>query len=496
MKSSLLGIHHVTAITRDPQGHLDFYTQALDMRLAKLTVNFDDPGVYHTFFSDDLASVGTGLTFFPYVDSMPGKPGYGQAIQTSMFVRKGSLPLYAQRVAEFGATFEGLDAEGTLAFRDPDGMAIQLVEDTIGGPRPRFAGVTLAVPAIGPSLRFMVDVLGMTPVTETEEYGEVRLPDGGFVKLVLANERGRVAAGSVHHVAFRVTDDEAQLEFLEMLTGLGLNVSPVMDRNYFHSIYFREPGGTLFEIATDGPGFKLNETLEDLGSRLWLPAQYEPMRERIEANLPPLKLPATPYAHTFERGGEKAVVVFHGTGGDENSLVPFAKAVAPEASVLSLRGKVKENGARRFFRRFEEGVFDMEDLRFRADEIAAFLDRAARKEGFELSKAVGFGYSNGANIAWTTLLRHPESFASLVLFRPMVTLRPENLPDLRGKRIFVAAGERDPFVSPAGVQELIDQMTAAGAEVEVLWLPGGHELTRDEVEAAERWLAGATVPAA
>lgn len=182
----------------------------------------------------------------------------------------------------------------------------------------------------------------------------------------------------------------------------------------------------------------------------------------------------------------RTAIVFHGTGGDENSLVPFAQSLMPGAAILSLRGRVDENGMPRFFRRFAEGAFDYDSIRIESDAVAEFLKQASVDYGIDLETAVGVGYSNGANIAWSTLLRHPGSFGTLVLFRPMVTL--DDSSDLTGKRIFVGTAEQDPIVPIENVQRLIEQMKSCGAQVEVSWHPGGHQLTRGEITLASSWL--------
>ena len=185
-------------------------------------------------------------------------------------------------------------------------------------------------------------------------------------------------------------------------------------------------------------------------------------------------------------GDPRVAVVSHGTGGDENSLVPFAQTLLPGAAILSLRGRVLENGMPRFFRRFAEGVFDYDSIREESDAVAEFLQWAAAEYSFELKDTVGVGYSNGANIAWSTLVRHPEALQELVLFRPMVTL--DDTADLTGKRIFIGAGERDPIVPNENVERLAQQMRDCGARVELAWHSGGHELTRGEVTLAGSWL--------
>jgi predicted esterase len=180
----------------------------------------------------------------------------------------------------------------------------------------------------------------------------------------------------------------------------------------------------------------------------------------------------------------------HGTGGDENSLVPFAQTLLPGAAILSPRGRILERGMPRFFRRFAEGVFDYDNIREEADALAAFVSAAAEEYELDPAKVTAIGYSNGANAAWSALLRHPELASELVLFRPMVTLAEET-PSLTGKRIWVGAGRYDPIVPNESVDQLVEQMRALGADVTVNWLEGGHELTRQEIDVASTWLGAA-----
>jgi phospholipase/carboxylesterase/glyoxalase family protein len=201
------------------------------------------------------------------------------------------------------------------------------------------------------------------------------------------------------------------------------------------------------------------------------------------------------FIHTFlpaEGGDSRTLLVLHGTGGDENSLVPIARALAPTAAVLSPRGRVLENGMPRFFRRFAEGVFDYEDIKLRSAELAYFIAESASKYGFDAHNVWGVGYSNGANIAWSTMLMHPISMAGAVLFRSMLTLTDVPAPELSGKKIFVSDGRRDPIVAPANAEQLVSQMRGYGAEVELNWYEGGHELSREEILTAQRWFESAS----
>jgi glyoxalase family protein len=308
------GIHHVTAICGDVQANLDFYTGVLGLRLVKVAVNFDDPTTYHTYFGDGLGRPGTLITFFPYPDSYKGRAGSGSVVATAYAVPPGSLRWWMDRLAERAIDFEGPRKRGDEEFvtlQDPDGIVIEIVASpTHPSPEPWaqmpvpsehaigcIHGVTLCEEASEFTIDFLVDALGFR---EIEAFCEDRRRfeagvggSGTLVDVVCRPDapHGRGGQGSVHHVAFRTPHEESQAHILADIRARGINVSPVMNRNYFKSIYFREPGGVLFEVATDGPGMTFDETPETLGSSLRLPEQYEPMREKIEAILPPLRRP-------------------------------------------------------------------------------------------------------------------------------------------------------------------------------------------------------------
>ncbi len=315
MAAHLLGIHHVTAIATDPQRNLDFYTQVLGLRLVKQTVNFDDPGTYHFYFGDETGRPGTILTFFSWPLARRGSRGTGQVTATSFSVPEGSLGMWSDRLRREGVIAEEVKQrfdEEVLTLLDPDGLKLELVAqkgaDSLpfwaGGRLPEtmavrgFHGVTLALEGYEATARLLTGVMGFHHAAEERNRfrftADATGPGRGvLVDLLCSPEtaRGHVAAGTVHHVAFRVGSDEDQLECRTILAGGGMNVTPVLDRNYFRSIYFREPGGVLFEIATDPPGFTADEASEDLGSSLKLPEWLEPQRRLIEASLPELVLP-------------------------------------------------------------------------------------------------------------------------------------------------------------------------------------------------------------
>lgn len=196
------------------------------------------------------------------------------------------------------------------------------------------------------------------------------------------------------------------------------------------------------------------------------------------------------FAHRFFPGETGAtLLLLHGTGGSEDDLVPLGKQLAPEAAILSPRGKVSEYGAARFFRRLAEGVFDHEDLVFRTHELAEFIEAASDEYGFDLGRLVAVGYSNGANIAGSLMLLHPGLLRAAVLFRAMVPFEPEEVPDLSGMPVFLAAGRRDQMIAPQNTQRLVEILTEAGADLDVRWRDTGHGLTYEEVAEAKEWLS-------
>ena len=313
MNREILGIHHVTAIASDPQRNLDFYTGALGLRLVKLTVNYDDPQTYHFYYGDGHGHPGTILTFFPWPGAKKGHHGNGQVSVTAFSVPEGSLSFWAKRLTEHGVEFEGPQArfeEQVLAFADPDGLRLELVagrspvnpergwqagpislEYAIHG----FHSATLAEEGYERTAFLLTDTMGFRLVQQQGNRFRYAVGSGDAACLVdvvctPAGRMGRIAAGTVHHIAWRTADDPQEGEWRQEISRLGYNVSPVMDRKYFHSIYFREPGGVLFEIATDQPGFAVDEAPESLGTRLVLPDWLESQRSRIETRLPPLRL--------------------------------------------------------------------------------------------------------------------------------------------------------------------------------------------------------------
>jgi glyoxalase family protein len=314
MPEPIVGLHHVTSIASDPQHNLDFYTELLGLRLVKRTVNFDDPGTYHFYFGDDAGSPGTLLTFFPWPHATRGSGGIGETSATSFSVAESSLDYWEKRLRDASVPVEKAPdrfGKRVLSFVDTDGTKLELIGDAAGAAAKHvrssevpaehsihgFSGVTLCEAGFEST----ANVLEKMGYAQTESDGNryrftSTATAGGslasYIDILVQTQLtyGRMGAGSVHHIAFRVPDDAAQAAWREELKGLKLNITPVLDRQYFHSIYFREPGGVLFEIATDPPGFAFDEPLESLGEGLKLPPWLESRRHIIENLVPPITL--------------------------------------------------------------------------------------------------------------------------------------------------------------------------------------------------------------
>jgi catechol 2,3-dioxygenase-like lactoylglutathione lyase family enzyme len=308
---TILGIHHITAIAGDPQHNIDFYTDLLGLRLVKVTVNFDDPGSYHFYYGDGQGSPGTILTFFAWPGARRGRQGNAQVTITSFATRPGSLAFWRERLSAKGVISDGpLERFGQqlLSFADEDGLRLELIETAATSPArawtgssvpPEFAirgfhSATLSETGYQRTATLLTDQMGFRLIGQEQNRFRYEVDSGGAGKTVDVicapdGPEGRIAAGTVHHIAWRTADDAQQREWLAEVGRLGYNVSPVMDRVYFHSIYFREPGGILFEIATDSPGFMVDEPVDKLGSTLALPPWLAPQRSRIEAALQPIR---------------------------------------------------------------------------------------------------------------------------------------------------------------------------------------------------------------
>jgi glyoxalase family protein len=307
MNNLINGLHHITALASDAQKNVDFYVGILGLRMVKKTINFDAPDVYHLYYGDETGSPGSILTFFPYAGLTRGRKGGGQLTYSAFSVPTASLSYWMDRLLHFGIPFSGpyqrFD-ETYLRFEDFDGMGVELVANN-NDKRPGwdngkipaeysikgFYTATLNEFNIDRTVSLLTDVMQHKLIAEEQDLFRFEAGQGGagsYVDVLRSPKdvRALQGAGSVHHIAFATDSDESQLEIRENLLSAGFNPTGVLDRNYFHSIYYREPGGILFEIATNPPGFSVDESVSELGSSLKLPEWFEPRREKIEAGLP------------------------------------------------------------------------------------------------------------------------------------------------------------------------------------------------------------------
>ncbi|MGY5847560.1 ring-cleaving dioxygenase [Salegentibacter sp. HM20] len=311
MKNKILGLHHITAIASDAQTNYDFYTKILGLRMVKKTVNFDDPQTYHFYFGDEMGSPGTILTFFPWPGVKRGRLGAGMATEIGYSIPEDSFEFWQNRFDKYNVTYGRIReefGEKVMPFEDPDGLKLKLIASAGKDSREGwetsevkkdnalkgFHSVSLTLYNQGPTADILTSIFEYE-LREKEgnryRYITQAVESAAIVDIIEepSAERGLSAAGTNHHIAFRVKDEETQMAFRKKIVEKGHNITEKINRDYFYSLYFREPGGVLFEIATDNPGFTRDEKLEDLGTSLKLPDRYENVRDKIEQVLPKIK---------------------------------------------------------------------------------------------------------------------------------------------------------------------------------------------------------------
>jgi glyoxalase family protein len=310
MENQIKGIHHITAIAGNAKRNVNFYTNTLGLHLVKKTVNFDDPNTYHLYYGDTKGAPGTILTFFPWEGIAAGRRGARQATEIGYSIPQGSLDFWLKRMEDHNIIHNKVAdkfGEQYLTVLDPDGLKLELtVAKNADSRQPwetneikavnaikGFHNITITTNKMEPTAKILTDVFGYKLLEQhVNRYRFITdtIENANIVDLVeVAGEiAGHVAGGSVHHVAFRVSDEKTLMEYRDKIAALGLHITDKIDRNYFYSLYFREPGGVLFEIATDNPGFDVDEPADQLGQNLMLPAQYESRRAEIEKTLPEL----------------------------------------------------------------------------------------------------------------------------------------------------------------------------------------------------------------
>ena len=504
------GIHHITAITRKIQANVDFYAGFLGLRLVKRTAGFEDADQLHLFYGDAAGSPGSLLTFLAWEDGSPGRVGLGQPSEIALSIRPEAIGFWLTRALARGVAMTGPSqefGEPVLRLKDPDGIIVKLVgEADARGPAP------LAAAGIAPD-EAVQRIRGATLLSERPaetadfiggHFGFRRVAEAGGI-LRLAGEAGDVidirdargfwtaapGTGTIDHVALRAPD-RATVE--SVAARLGGEVVNMHDRTYFHSLYVREPGGALIEYATDGPGMTVDEPPGTLGQKLFVPSHFAADPEEIRARLPQFSLPGEermterdlPFIHRLHRPDDPdgtAVVLLHGTGGNETSLLPLGVRIAPRSLVLSPRGRSIEEGIPRFFRRLSATVFDQKDIIAEGEAFAAFMEGANAGYGLDPERTLFLGYSNGANMIAAMMFLHPGLVRNAVLLRGMNVLETVPRADLSGANVLMLTGRADPYGAYAPALE--EMLRAAGAVVENRLLPAGHDIGVADFEAAK-----------
>lgn len=501
------GIHHVTLITRRVQANVDFYAGFLGLRLVKRSAGYEDAEQLHLFYGDRLGAPGSLVTFLVWEDGAPGRVGLGQVSEIGLAVPKAAIGAWMTRALGRGVPVEGPGrefGEPVLRLRDPDGIAVKLVGADLPAAHP-WGDAALAVRR----LRGVTILSGAAEETASAvaRFGYRPGPREGALRRMLSatdavdirDAAGFVAGipgtGTADHVAFRAPGMAALRKAEAALARAGGAPVNLRDRKYFTSLYLREPGGTLLELATDGPGFTLDEPEGRLGEALMLPPREAGRAEDLALMLPQFAMPGQarraprdlPFVHRFhdpERPDGSTMLLLHGTGGNEADLMPLARRIAPRATLLGVRGRAQEEGVARWFRRLPAG-FDQADIRAEAAAFAAFVGGAVSGYGLDPARLVCLGHSNGANFLAAVIGLHPGRVRRAILLRPVPVL--EDLPpaDLAGTRVLLLAGAQD---DAAAGQELEAWLRRQGAAVEARVVGAGHAPGPEDAALARRWI--------
>lgn len=507
------GIHHVTLITGDVQANVDFYAGFLGLRLVKRTGGYEDARQLHLVYGDYAASPGSLVTFLVWQGGSSGQAGAGQVSEMSLAIAPGSIGYWLERALTRQIKVEGTGqefGETVLRLRDKDNVLVKLVSADIPALEMpdsdipaehrirRIRGVTLLSVVQEETSAFLTRYFGFRQgavegpiqrlVSDVGDVIDVRDAAGFWP--------GAPGTGTADHVAVRAAD-EAEVQAVEaQLRQRNSSLTNVHDRNYFTSLYVREPGDVLIEMASDGPGFTTDETLETLGTALFMPPAT-PDPEAMKVMLPQFGLPDEErviyrdliYKHRFftpDTPDGTTLVLLHGTGGDEADMMPLAHRAAPHATLLGLRGRSTEDGTRRWFRALGPSIFDQKDIRFESGALNAFFEEARGAYGLNEAGLVALGYSNGANLLGAAMLLHPGMVRRAILVRPAMVLDAAPEADLSGLSVLILLGARDAFRAQGG--KLAEALSAGGAAVTVKVLPAGHAPDDGDAPAIAEWL--------
>ena len=511
------GIHHLTMITRKVQANVDFYTGFLGLRIVKQTGGFEDAEQLHLFYGDRSGTPGSLITFLVWEDGARGRIGHGQVSEIALAIDRTSVGFWLERALRYHVQSEGPVqefGEPVLRLRDPDGVIVKLVGSDLAA---NDAWVSGEVPAEHTVRRIRsATILSEKPeqtVSFVERYFGFRThaKEGNIDRLVSDSGDaidvrdatgfwpGIPGTGIADHVAFRAAD-MAEVERVEKeLASLNSSETNVHDRKYFASLYVREPGGTLFELATDGPGFTIDEPVDELGKTLFVPPGNEQQEAAIRMRMPQFSAPGEerviyrdlPFVHRVhvpENPDGTTLVLLHGTGGNENDLMPLAHEVAPRATLLGVRGRSTEEGTQRWFRRITMDRFDQADIRSESEAFEAFIHGAVKSYGLDPDRMAFLGYSNGANLIAAFMRLHPHIVRKAVLLRGIEVLEQAPKADLSDTSVLLLSGADDLYSGLSGpLEQALDE---GKASLDSRRLPGvGHGLVKDDLRITRDWLS-------
>ncbi|WP_323777699.1 VOC family protein [Leisingera sp.] len=501
------GIHHVTALTRDVQRNVDFYAGFLGLRLVKQTGGYEDAEQLHLFYGDRIGSPGSIITFLVWQEGARGRVGLGQVSEIGFAVPPASIGGWMQRAIAAGVPVSGPAremGETVLRLRDPDGLTVKLV----GVDLPTMAPLedSLAPTRIRSVTILTDDARATAAFTERFGYRKA-MQDGPHTRMASETDvidlrqsagfvTGGPGTGVFDHVAFRAPDAGAVRKMrLDLKDHSGL--TNVHDRKYFLSLYVREPAGTLFEYATDAPGFTVDEAAEHLGETLLIPPSDTGRAQDLRVMLPQFARPGDerrpmrdlPFVHRFytpEDSDGSVYVLLHGTGGNEADLMPLAARINARATLLGVRGRSTEEGTQRWFRRFEPERFDQNDINAEAAAFDYFVGEVIKSYGLDPAQLIFLGYSNGANFLGAVIRLHPGTIQRAIVLRGGDVLEETPSADLSDVQVLLLTGTQDPFERHG--KRLETALTESGAAVTVKHVEAGHDLSPEDPLFVNEWL--------
>lgn len=516
------GLHHITAITRKIQANVDFYVGFLGLRLVKRTAGFEDARQLHLFYGDGAATPGSLMTFLAWEDGSLGRVGHGAPSEISFQVASDAIGFWLTRALQFNIGLAGPSqefGETVLRLTDPDGIIVKLVgvEDADEDGTAPWVWWPDGGIAEADAIRKLRGATILSEKAEetadflTRHMGLVRGPKEGAIQRLVSDAGDIVdvrdaggfwpaapGTGTIDHIALRAPD-RAKVEAVHA-TLLAENAGEmnIHDRQYFHSLYVREPGGTLIELASDGPGFTLDEPLETLGTRLFIPRHFNEDHAVLRVMLPQFGLPGEertiyrdlPFVHRIHMPEEwdgSTLVLMHGTGGNEITMLPFGRSAAPNAMLIGVRGRSTDEGHPRYFRRFTQTTFDQKEIASEAEAFAAFVEELGPAYGVDPARLAFAGWSNGGNMIGAVMQLHPGLIRKAVLLRSMNCLEDRPEVDLSDAAVLSLSATDDFYGQLSG--ELEERLRAAGADLTTITLDANHGIGSEDERIARDWLA-------